>query len=72
MKLQIEVAGLHCDHCVASVAEAIRNVTSAEVLRVGVGDVEVSLEDSPATRARLFDAIRSAGSFEIVGFKSTS
>ena len=57
---EIRVSGMHCDSCVRRLSKALAGVSSAKVLLVDVGLVEVELVEEGA-RKQVEDAIVSAG-----------
>ncbi len=60
-KINFEVRGMSCGHCVASVKEAIEKVDGARVDRVDVGSADISYDPAVTSTKALEDAIRDAG-----------
>lgn len=64
----LEIEGMSCSHCVASVREALAGVSGAVVEAVEIGRAEVNAGPE-ATRERLVEAVEAAG-FDVVGGES--
>jgi copper chaperone CopZ len=58
--LAIEIEGMSCDGCVASVTRVLSRLAGVRVDRVTVGSARVTLDDT-ATTADLVRAIEKAG-----------
>lgn len=61
MRLNLEIDGMSCGHCVASVRKALEAVHGARVENVGVGSAEVSFDPSVTSTESLAEAVRNAG-----------
>jgi len=59
--LQLEVAGMSCDHCVKAVRDALGSVPGVKVEAVQVGSASVSYDESKAKVGDLIDAVYNAG-----------
>ncbi len=57
--MKIEIAGMHCQACVARVRKALEKVDGARVREVEVGSAVVDLD--PARQAAALEAIEKAG-----------
>ena len=68
MTLKITIGGMHCQGCVQAIQSAISCMEGVRSCTVGVGTVEVTIDEQMATKAELFDAIRGAGPFNVEGF----
>ena len=64
----LEIEGMTCGACVASVRSALEGVSNAVVTTVEVGRAEVDAGPE-ATRAQLVEAVEAAG-FDVVGGES--
>ena len=72
MELRIDVTGMRCAHCVDSVTAAVARLDGVRVCDASVGAVRVVLDDSITKKSDLFEAIRSAGSFNVESFSVLS
>ena len=61
----LQIEGMSCDHCVASVRSALAGVSGAVVESVEIGSATVDAGPE-ATRERLVEAVEQAG-FDVVG-----
>jgi copper chaperone CopZ len=61
----LEIEGMTCDHCVASVREALAGVSNAVVQSVEIGRATVDAGPE-ATREQLVGAVEAVG-FDVVG-----
>ncbi len=68
MELKMDITGMHCDHCVEAVTAALTRLDGVRVCEASVGAVRVMLDDSITRKSDVFEAIRSAGSFNIESF----
>jgi copper chaperone CopZ len=59
--LSLEIQGMSCDGCVASVKRVLSRLPGAAVKSVTVGAASVVLEDDSVTDADLVQAIDKAG-----------
>ena len=57
----LKIEGLSCGHCVKAVTLALQHVPGVEVRRVDVGQAEVVVDASVATRGQLAEAVEEAG-----------
>jgi len=57
--MRIEIAGMHCQACVARVRKALESIPDARVREVEVGSANVDLD--PARRDEALKAIEKAG-----------
>jgi len=57
--MRIEIAGMHCQACVARVRKALENIPDARVREVEVGSANVDLD--PARLDEALKAIEKAG-----------
>ena len=64
----LEIEGMSCGSCVASVRSALEGVSNAAVRSVEIGRAEVDAGPE-ATRAMLVEAVEGAG-FDVVGGES--
>lgn len=60
-ELNLEIAGMSCGHCVATVSTALKGIEGVSVNNVAVGSASVSYEPSITTPERIRDAIEDAG-----------
>ncbi len=69
--LQIKITGMHCEHCVRAIEEALNSLSGVLGYQVTVGNVDVIVDLSRATRSDLLTAIRGAGNFDVIAFSKT-
>ena len=60
-QLTLDVEGMSCNHCVAAVDEALREVPGVTVTEVRIGSATVSYDPALATVEALLDAVADAG-----------
>jgi copper chaperone len=60
-KVQFEVNGMSCGHCVNAVKTAAESVDGVTVDSVRIGTVAVSLDEDRANVGQVVDAIADAG-----------
>ncbi len=71
MKLiSVGISGMHCGHCVASVRDALSALPGVAGHEVRLGNADVRFDDARCSTASILQTIRSAGSFEITGFRA--
>lgn len=61
MRVQLQVSGMHCGHCLQAVRSAIAAVPGALVQSIEIGRATVELDESKANLGALIDAIQDAG-----------
>jgi copper chaperone len=66
MRIELEIRGMTCGHCVAAVKKALAAVPGATVTNVGVGTAVVEADGSPALVKALTDAVDEAGYTAVV------
>ncbi|HCR49118.1 MAG TPA: cation transporter [Rhodothermales bacterium] len=71
MKLQIQIDGMGCNHCVAAVQEAIQTQKGFAVESVTVGSAVISFEEPEMSMEALYRAIEEAG-YEVKHAESVS
>ena len=64
--LNIEIGGMSCGHCVASVTKALDAIEGAAATKVVVGSASVSYDPAVTSPAAVENAVRDAG-FEVMG-----
>lgn len=57
--MRIEIAGMHCQACVARVRKALERIEGARVREVEIGSAELDLP--PARQEEALEAIEKAG-----------
>lgn len=60
-KLELEIDGMSCGHCVAAVSEALRELDGVSVEGVRVGSAEVSYEPATVSPEQIVLAVEDAG-----------
>lgn len=71
MDLQVSISGMHCPACIDSVTETIKRLRGVQIRDVSIGILSVSMDGSIVSKNDVFQAIRSAGTFDIVSFTET-
>ena len=57
--MRIEIAGMHCQACVARVRKALENIGDARVRQVEIGSAELDVD--PKRQSEALQAIEKAG-----------
>ena len=60
-KLELEIQGMSCGHCVAAVSEALRELPGVTVERVAIGSAAVSYEPDQVSVDDITLAVEDAG-----------
>ena len=60
-KVQFEVSGMSCGHCVHAVKTAAESVAGVTVDSIRIGTVAVSLDETQSSVGAIVDAIADAG-----------
>lgn len=60
-KLELEIEGMSCGHCVAAVSEALRELDGVSVDGVRIGSAEVSYEPARVSAEQIVLAVEDAG-----------
>jgi len=68
--MNLEITGMHCDHCVQSIRAAIAGLPGIEECQVDVGRASLVIDETKCSRADVFAAVRNAGAFDIAGFST--
>ncbi len=63
----LSIEGMHCEHCVEIVREALESVRDVSVERVEVGTAEVQYDADSVSRDQLATVIDDAGYDLVVG-----
>ncbi len=64
-RLRIQITGMHCDHCVRAVEEALSSAPGVRECRIEIGSADVTFDDASVKKADLLAAIRRAGKFDV-------
>jgi copper chaperone len=61
--ITLRVTGMHCGHCQAKVANALKETAGvySAIVDLEAGEAEVDVEDDAATPAQLIGAVEHAG-----------
>lgn len=59
--LDLEIEGMSCGHCVASVSQALRELPGVEVKNVRIGAAQVSYEADKVSPEEIVLAVEDAG-----------
>jgi copper chaperone CopZ len=59
--LELEIDGMSCSHCVASVTQALRELPGVEVKNVGIGTAQVTYEAAKVSPEDIVLAVEDAG-----------
>jgi copper chaperone len=60
-RVQFEVTGMSCGHCVKSVKDAVESIGGVTVESVRIGSVAVALDEARTSVGQIVDAIADAG-----------
>jgi copper ion binding protein len=60
-KMQIEIEGMSCNHCVAAVAEALGELPGVSVDNVRIGEALVSYQPDQVSPDQIVLAVEDAG-----------
>jgi len=60
-KLEIEIEGMSCGHCVAAVSEALKELPGVNVEQVRIGSAEVTYEPAQVSPEQIVLAVEDAG-----------
>lgn len=67
-KIDYHLTGMHCEHCIESVRRALQKVPGVRKAEVRLNEAQVEFDESLCRPAELINAIRSAGTFDVLGF----
>jgi copper chaperone CopZ len=59
--LDLDIEGMSCSHCVASVTQALRDLPGVQVKNVSLGAAQVSYEPDKVSPADIVLAVEDAG-----------
>ena len=59
--LALQISGMSCGHCIASVRGALDRLEGVTVERVAVGSAAISFDPARTTPAAILDAVAAAG-----------
>jgi copper chaperone CopZ len=60
-QIRLEIEGMSCGHCVASVRSALAGLAGVQVADVRIGEATVTLDPAQASVGELIDAVQDAG-----------
>ena len=60
-KLELEIDGMSCGHCVAAVSEALRELPGVTLERVGIGSAALTYEPEKVSVDDIMLAVEDAG-----------
>jgi copper chaperone len=60
-RIQLEIQGMHCGHCLEAVREALAAVPGAIVEDIRIGSATVTVDDQRTGLSALIDAVYDAG-----------
>jgi len=70
MRMNLEITGMHCEHCVQSVRRALLGLPGLSECQVDVGRATLAIDETKCFKAEVFAAVRAAGGFDIAGFST--
>ena len=70
MRMNLEITGMHCEHCVQSVRRALAGLPGLSECHVDVGRASLVIDETKCFKTDVFAAVRAAGAFDIAGFSS--
>ena len=68
--MNLEIAGMHCEHCVQSVRRALAGLSGLSECQVDVGRASLVIDETKCFKTEVFAAVRAAGAFDIAGFST--
>jgi copper chaperone len=60
-KLELEIDGMSCGHCVAAVSQALRDLPGVSVEQVGIGSAALTYEPEKVSVDDIMLAVEDAG-----------
>ena len=60
-KLELEIQGMSCGHCVAAVSEALKELPGVNVEQVRIGSAELTYEPAQVSPEDIVLAVEDAG-----------
>ncbi|MCY0877390.1 MAG: heavy-metal-associated domain-containing protein [Firmicutes bacterium] len=62
-RIALSVSGMHCDHCVESVTQALKGLDGVKLAKVSLADnrAQVTYDNEKVTLEDMVSAIKSAG-----------
>ena len=60
-KLELEIEGMSCGHCVAAVSEALKELPGVNVEQVRIGSAELTYEAAQVSPEQIVLAVEDAG-----------
>lgn len=60
-KLQLEIEGMSCGHCVTAVTDALKELPGVDVQDVRIGGAEIMYEPSEVSMDQIVLAVEDAG-----------
>jgi copper chaperone CopZ len=66
--LNVKIAGMHCERCIAAVETALRQLDGVRDCTVRIGEARITYDEQATRKQEVFSAIRSAGAYDITGF----
>ena len=60
-KLELEIEGMSCGHCVAAVSEALGELDGVSIERVEIGSAQVNYEPERVSPEQIVLAVEDAG-----------
>jgi copper ion binding protein len=60
-KMELDIEGMSCDHCVAAVAEALGELPGVTVDNVRIGEAQVSYHPAQVSPDQIVLAVEDAG-----------
>ena len=70
MRMNLEITGMHCEHCVQSVRRALTGLSGLSECQVDVGRASLVLDETKCFKTKVFETVRAAGDFDIAGFST--
>ncbi len=68
-KLQLTIGGMHCDHCVGAVRQALHGVAGVERADVEIGKASVVYDAAHTGPLVICAAVAAAGAFSVESFE---
>jgi len=68
IRLHLNISGMHCDGCAASIRDALRQAEGVMAADVMMDEANVSIDEARCGVSDVVAAVRQAGEFEVTGF----
>ncbi len=67
----ILITGMHCDHCVARLSEALNALTGLGKIEIAMGTAKIEFDEAKCTMPAIVQAVRSIEGFDLTAFSTS-